>query len=103
MHQERRLSDRHSRIGKGKGEGTIMLAFHLGNKSKSVQALEVLHQQNVAEVHSTTNHMSHLYRHRRSFRLLFLTVLTLIGFFVLAGSGIKTTGLPVHATAAHHT
>ncbi len=103
MHQERSVSDRHSRIGKGKGEGTIMLAFHVGNKRKSIQALEVFHQQNVAEVHSTTNHMSHLYRHRRSFRLLFLTMLTLIGFFVLAGSGIKTTGVPVHATAPHHT
>src|SRR6266566_2670443 len=103
MNQERRVSDWHSRIGKGKGEGIIMLAFHVGNKRKSFQALEVFHQQNVAEVHSTTNQMSHLYRHRRSFRLLFLTLLTLIGFFVLAGSGIKTTGLPVHATAPQHT
>src|SRR6266566_4833817 len=102
MHQERSVSDRHSRIGKGKGEGTIMLAFHVGNKSKSVQALEVLHQQNVAEGKSTTNHMSHLYRHRRSYRLLFLIVLTLIGLFVLAGSGIKTTGVPVHATVPQH-
>src|SRR5260370_2206477 len=103
MNQERRVSDRHSSIGKGKGEGTIMLAFHVGNKSKSVQALEVLHQQNVAEVRSPSNQMSHLYRHRRSYRLVFLTVLTLIGFYVLAGSGIRTAGVPTHTTVPHVT
>jgi len=80
-----------------------MLAFHVGNKSKCVQALEVLHQQNVAEVRSTSNQMSHLYRHRRSYRLVFLTVLTLIGFYVLAGSGIRTAGVPTHTTVPHVT
>ena len=32
-----------------------MLAFHLGNKSKSVQEMEVFPQQSVAEVRSTSN------------------------------------------------
>jgi len=49
------------------------------------------------------NHMNHLYRHRRSFRLLFLTVLTLIGFYVLAGSGIRTAGVPTQAAMSHAT
>ncbi len=80
-----------------------MLAFHVGNKSKSVQALEVFHQQSVAEVKSTTNHMSHLYRHRCSSRLVFLTVLTLIGFYVLAGSGIRTARMPTHGAMSHTT
>ncbi len=101
MNRESRVSDRHSSIGKGKGEGTIMLAFHLGNKRKSVLAMEVLHQQNVVEVISTSNQMSHLYRHRRSYRLVFLTVLTLIGFYVLAGSGIRTAGMPMHVAVPH--
>ncbi len=78
-----------------------MLAFHLGNKRKSVLAMEVLHQQNVVEVISTSNQMSHLYRHRRSYRLVFLTVLTLIGFYVLAGSGIRTAGMPMHVAVPH--
>ena len=80
-----------------------MLAFHVENKSKSLQAIEGVHQQNVAEVRSTSNHINQLNRHRRSFRLVFLIVLTLIGFFMLAGSGIKTTGVPVHAPAPQQT
>ena len=80
-----------------------MLAFHVWNKSKRKQATEVFPQQSVAEVVSTTNQMSHLYRHRRSSRLVFLTVLTLIGFYVLVGSGIRTARIPAHATVSHAT
>ncbi len=78
-----------------------MLAFHVWNKSKSKQATEVFPQQSVAEVVSSTNQVSHLYRHRCSSRLVFLTVLTLIGFYVLAGSGIRTARMPTHAAVPH--
>ena len=81
-----------------------MLAFHIGNKkNKRKQEIETFSQQNAAEVVSAVNQVRHLYRHRYSYRLVFLTVLTLIGFFVLAGSGIKTTGIPAHATLTQHT
>src|SRR6266853_6621423 len=78
-----------------------MLAFRLGNKSEHEEPTSS--QQRAFEEVSDSNMGNHLFRHRRSFRLIFLTVLTLIGFFVLAGSGIKTTGVPVHAPAPHHT
>ena len=78
-----------------------MVAFRVGNKSKCEQATEVSPQQSAAKFVSTTNQMSHFYRHRRSYRLVFLTVLTLIGFFVLAGSGIRTAGMPTHALVPH--
>ena len=78
-----------------------MLAFQVWNKSKSKQATEVFPQQSVAEVVSSTNQVSHLYRHRRSSHLLFLMVLTLIGFYVLAGSGIRTARIPTHARVPH--
>jgi len=35
--------------------------------------------------------------------MVFLTVLTLIGFYVLAGSGIRTAGMPTHTTVPHVT
>ena len=76
-----------------------MLAFRI--RSKSEQATEVFSQESGAQVVSTTNQMSHLYRHRRSYRLLFLTVLTLIGLYLLAGSGIGTAGMPMHRAAPH--
>jgi hypothetical protein len=65
-----------------------MLAFRLGNKSKT--------QQNAAEVMNTSNQGNNFYQHRYSYRLVFLTVLTLLGFFVLAGSGIRTARIPTH-------
>ena len=73
-----------------------MFAFHLWNKSKGEQVREAFPQQSVAEVVSTSNQVSHLYRHRRSFRLVFLMVLTLIGFYLLAGSGITSAGTHAH-------
>jgi hypothetical protein len=72
-----------------------MVAFYAGNqKNKREQVAEIRSQQNEASVGSTSNQV---YRHRRSLRFLFLTILILIGFFVLAGSGSKTTGIPAHA------
>ncbi len=73
-----------------------MFAFHLWNRSKGEQVTEAFPQQSVAEVVSTSNQVSHLYRHRRSFRLVFLMVLTLIGFYLLAGSGITSAGTHAH-------
>ncbi len=78
-----------------------MLVFRIGNKSKSGQETETFPQESSAEIVSTSNQMNHLYRHRHSFRLIFLTVFTLIGFYVLAGSGIRTAGMPTHATVSH--
>jgi len=77
-----------------------MFAFHLWNKSKGEQVREAFPQQSVAEVVSTSNQVSHLYRHRRSFRLVFLMVLTLIGFYLLAGSGITSAGTHAHTRAS---
>jgi len=77
-----------------------MFAFHLWNKSKGEQVTEAFPQQSVAEVVSTSNQVSHLYRHRRSFRLVFLMVLTLIGFYLLAGSGITSAGTHAHTHAS---
>jgi hypothetical protein len=79
-----------------------MLALRVWNKSKCEQAIETFPQESAAEVTSSTNQVSPVMRYRRPFRLVLLTVLTLIGLFVLAGSGIKTTGVPVHATAPQH-
>src|SRR5713101_2662402 len=80
-------------------ESTTMLVFRIGNKSG--QETETFPQESSAEIVSTSNQMNHLYRHRHSFRLIFLTVFTLIGFYVLAGSGIRTAGMPTHATVSH--
>src|SRR6266404_4715193 len=77
-----------------------MFAFHLWNRSKGEQVTEAFPQQSVAEVVSTSNQVSHLYRHRRSFRLVFLMVLTLIGFYLLAGSGITSAGTHAHTRAS---
>jgi hypothetical protein len=77
-----------------------MFAFRLWNKSKGEQVTEAFPQQSVAEVVSTSNQVSRLYRHRRSFRLVFLMVLTLIGFYLLAGSGITSAGTHAHTRAA---
>src|SRR5260221_13406171 len=73
-----------------------MFAFHLWNRSKGEQVTEAFPQQSVAEVVSASNQVSHLYRHRRSFRLVFLMVLTLMGFYLLAGSGITSAGTHAH-------
>ncbi len=73
-----------------------MLAFRVRNKSKNEQATSS--QPCVVEGISDSNQGNHLYRPRRSYRLLFLVVLTLVGFFVLAGSGIRTARIPGHAT-----
>lgn len=78
-----------------------MLAFRVKNKNKRGRATETFPQESAAEVTSSTNHMSSLVRYRRPYRLVLLTVLTLIGFFVLAGSGIGTVGMPTHATVPH--
>ena len=80
-----------------------MLAFSFRNKSKREQVAQTISQQDAAKVVSTTNQVGHLYWHRHSFRLIFLTVLTLIGFFVLAGSGIRTSRIPADATVPHTT
>src|SRR5713101_4791041 len=78
-----------------------MLALRVWNKSKCEQAIETFPQESAAEVTSSTNQVSSVMRYRRPFRLVLLTVLTLIGFYVLAGSGIRTAGMPTHATVSH--
>jgi hypothetical protein len=75
-----------------------MVAFHVGNKKNmSGQVTEICPQQNEVSMVSTSKQAHHVDRHRRSLRFLFLTMLALIGFFVLAGSGSRTTGIPAHA------
>jgi hypothetical protein len=76
-----------------------MVSFHAGNqKNKSEQVAEIRSQQNEASIVGTSNQV---YRHRRSLRFLFLIMLILIGFFVLAGSGSNTTGIPSHTPVQH--
>jgi hypothetical protein len=89
-------------LGKDTGESKTMLALYTGNKmNKRGQVAKTSSQQNAVEIGSTSKQAHHAYRHRRPFRLLFLTMLFLIGFFVLAGSGGKTTGIPAHAPVQH--
>jgi hypothetical protein len=76
-----------------------MLAFRVGNKSEHEEPTSS--QQRAFEEVSDSNMGNHLFRHRRSYRLLLLIVLSLIGFFVLAGSGIRTAGKPLHGAVPH--
>jgi hypothetical protein len=78
-----------------------MLAFHGRKKNKSEQTTETCPQRNVAEGVSTTNQVRQLYRHRHSYRLVFLTVLTLVGFYVLAGTGMRTAGISARTAVPH--
>jgi hypothetical protein len=79
-----------------------MVAFNVVNKKdNSGQVAEIRSQQNAVEIVSTSKQAHHIDRQQRSLRFLFLTMLILIGFFVLAGSGSKTTGIPVHAPMQH--
>ena len=80
-----------------------MLALRVWNKSKCEQAIETFPQESAAEVTSSTNQVSSVMRYRRPFRLVLLTVLTLIGFYVLAGSGIRPAGMPTHAPVSYAT
>jgi hypothetical protein len=101
MSQGNLFSDRLCVLGARKSEHTTMLAFSFRNKSKRERATEKIPRGSTAEVVSTSNQINHLYRHRHSFRLLFLTVLTLIGFYVLAGSGIRTAGISARTAVPH--
>jgi hypothetical protein len=76
-----------------------MVAFHAENqKNKREQVAEIRSQQNEPSIVGTSHQV---YRQRRSLRFLFLTMLILIGFFVLAGSGSNTTGIPSHTPMQH--
>jgi hypothetical protein len=77
-----------------------MVAFRFGNRVKIQQETEAIPQQNAVEI-TNTPQIGYRHRHTYSYRLIFLAILTLLGFFVLAGSGIKTTGVPAHRTAPH--
>ncbi len=77
-----------------------MLAFRFGNRVKIQQGAEAISQQNAVEM-TNTSQRGYRHRHTYSYRLMFLAILTLLGFFVLAGSGIKTTGVPAQRTAPH--
>jgi hypothetical protein len=78
-----------------------MLRFHFGKNRKIEQARETFSLQSVVEDVQTSQLRSSTFR--RTSRLVFLTVLTLIGFYVLAGSGIKTAGMPTHTVVSHTT
>src|SRR6266566_5222913 len=103
MSQGNLFSDQLCVLGANKSENTTMLVFSIRNNSKREQSIEKIPHERSAEVVSTSNPVSHLYQYRHSFRLIFLTVLTLVGFFVLAGSGIRTAGMPAHAPVPHTT
>ena len=78
-----------------------MLRFRFGKNRKIEQARETCSPQSVVEDMGTSHQRDSIYR--KTYRFVFLTVLTLIGFYVLAGSGIRTAGMPTHATVPHAT
>jgi len=81
-----------------------MVTFHVWNKkNESGQVAERSSQQNAVEIVSTSKQVKHVFQHQHSLRFLFLTMLTLIGFYALAGSGIKIAGVPTNAVMAHAT
>jgi hypothetical protein len=78
-----------------------MFTFRLRDNRKIEQARETFSLQSVAQDVGTSHQRGSTYR--RTSRLVFLMVLTLIGFYVLAGSGSRTAGMPTHAAVPHAT
>jgi hypothetical protein len=77
-----------------------MLAFRFGNRVKIQQEVEAIPQQHAVEG-TNTPQRGYRHRHTSSYQLISLAILTLLGFFVLAGSGIKTTEVPAQRAAPH--